>query len=262
MKLTIGLLIGSTIVLSSCLGLVAQDVDFDAPIAAPVVIQPMQVFTANGGVQYFAQSRPLGGVTSMGWAGGPFNSLHDPSVMKDLELVDEQKSKIADLRSDYNKRRTEMWKERSKVANKNDKEGLKKIQKKLSDLQVEQNDAFSEVLLPHQLDRIKQVARQIQLQRLGGASVAFQYGQLAKELDITAEQKKKLAEIQKKMNEDIAAKSKEIRAAAKKQAMEQLTAEQKTKFEELTGEEFKRNPQDWQEHRQRTLTRQKNARGR
>ncbi len=97
----------------------------------------------------------------------------------------------------------------------------------------------------------------MQMQMFGGASGAFQYGQLAKEMEISDEQKKKLAEIQKKMNEDIAVKNKEIRDSAKKQAMEILTNEQKTKFKELTGEEFKRNPTDWQEHRQRTFTRRK-----
>ena len=59
------------------------------------------------------------------------------------------------------------------------------------------------------------------------------------------------------MNEDFAAKWKEVRDAAKKQTMELLTAEQKTKFKELTGEEFKRNPKDWQDDRLRTYTRQK-----
>ncbi len=57
------------------------------------------------------------------------------------------------------------------------------------------------------------------------------------------------------MNEAIAARIHEIQAAAKKQVMGALADEQTAKLEELIGEEFKRNPKNWQEHQQRTLTR-------
>lgn len=259
MKLNINLLIGTVFAFSSCVCISAQEnanLNYPVPLP-PVTIQAYSHF-GGGNVQYLF-SGTSGGSWSYGNPNGNLNHLNDPSVMKDLELVEEQISKIGEIRSDYNKQRQEMWTELAKVRKAKDKQRMKAVQESVADLPTKQNEAMSDVLLPHQLDRIKQVSRQIQMQNMGGASSAFQHGQLAKELEITDEQKKKLAEIQKQMNEDIVAKSNEIRAAAKKRALDQLTAQQKSKFQELTGEEFKRNPKDWQQHRQRTLTRrQKN----
>lgn len=242
----------------TCLGLSAQEPDAsdDVQIQPTPVVQTYSYAIGNGeqviSLPLLAAPSPYYG----SWGGdNGLNRLHDPSVMKDLELVDDQISRIGEVRKEYQKLIQTTWKEYSKAQK--DPERMKEIQKKVSQLRSEQNEALSDVLLPHQLTRIKQVAHQIQMQAMGGESGALQHGALAKELDITDEQKKKLAEIQKKMNEDIAAKTKELRAIAKKQVLAQLTAKQKSKLDELTGEEFKRDPKDWQEHRRQTFTTRK-----
>ena len=264
MNLCFELLIGTVFVVILLQVSNAQEnaIQFDGPIVVQQLSTPItsQSYTLdlNGGAVDVSVPVVLGGFTfEGGFAGGNLNLLNDRSVMKDLELVDEQISKLADIRAEFRQQFQKEWKELANARKENDKERVKELNNALKDLQNKQDDELSNVLLPHQLDRIKQVSRQMQMQMFGGMSGALQRGQIAKELEITDEQKKKLADVQKKMNEDIIAKTKEIRESAKKQAMELLTSEQKNKLKDLTGEEFKRDPKDWQEYRQKTYTRRK-----
>ena len=102
MKLIVGLLTGSMIAFGSFVGLLAQE--YGVLVEAPVLTRVPQTFTlanSSGNVQYLFNA-PDGGVTFAGYGGSTFNHLSDPSVMNDLELVDEQKSKLADVQKKMN----------------------------------------------------------------------------------------------------------------------------------------------------------------
>lgn len=213
---------------------------FDAPVVNSIVVsQPMATYTVQSGVF----SAPI---SSYGWyAGGDgMHLLNDPSVMKDLELVDDQRDRLASVQKDFGKQLKEVMKEFGKA--KNDQERLKELQAEMQTIQKEKTDALSNVLLPHQLDRIKQVSNQMQMNSIGTAG-ALRFGKLAKELEISDEQKRKLAEIQQELQKKIAEQTKKLKEAAKKQVLQELTADQRAKLKDMTGEEFKRDPKDWQE---------------
>ncbi len=225
----------------SCL-VSAQDFEDSPALPAFVSPQPLATYTVAVGDGVVVEVPIISH-----WAGGSGNGLHllnDPSVMKDLELVDDQRERLANVQKEFGQQFNDAMQQFGK--SKNDQARIKEIQEEMQAIQKEKAEALANVLLPHQLDRIKQVSNQMQINAQGTAG-ALQYGFLAKELEISDEQKKKLAEIQKKLQEDIAEKTKQLQEAAKKQVLQELTAEQRAKLKDMTGEEFKRDPKDWQE---------------
>ncbi|SRR6056297_151032 len=125
---------------------------------------------------------------------------------------------------------------------------FEKMQKKREELEEKVTQALDEVLLPEQSERLHQIRIQVQ----GIRALADE--KVAEQLEITAEQKKEMEEVQDKMRSEMAEKFREARESGdfgamrdlmpkmqeKTEAamMEILTAEQKKKFEEMKGEPF------------------------
>jgi hypothetical protein len=111
------------------------------------------------------------------------------------------------------------------------------------------DEKINEILLPHQVDRLKEIALQIE-----GAG-ALMRDEVAKELKITAEQKEEMqkvdrdagekmrTEIQKLFQSGDREKIREVMTSMRKQTdddkMAVLTKAQKTQFTKMKGKEFK-----------------------
>ena len=214
----------------------------------PVLVQPMLAAPSIASPSFGFSFATFGGDDT-------FQSLHDPSVMKDLEIVEEQRDEIASIQKDFSQRNQKLIKKLMQVQA--DQAKGKEIHDEMMAMQKEKNEALSKVLLPHQLERIKEVSRQIQIDSYGGVAAALGYGQLATELDISDKQKKQMAEIQKELQSAIALKTEELRKAAKEKVLAALTPDQRAKLKDLTGVKFKRNNKDWQEHFQRQVKQRK-----
>ena len=98
-------------------------------------------------------------------------------------------------------------------------------------------DKVAEVLLPHQVDRLKQIAKQQVVKLTNKYSDEFgMASSMAKELDLTPEETEKLNETIKEAREEYY----KSLAAAKKKANEKimsvLTVEQKKKMKEILGD--------------------------
>ncbi len=173
--------------------------------------------------------------STVGWGNASgFGILNDSNVRRDLELLDDQFEQISRIRKEFNSQISDL------------KNAIKKNPDKAKDLSIsikkarkEQDEAIKEVLLPHQQERLAQVRNQLQLESMG-TSHALQNGEFAKALNITAEQKKELAELQKELQKEIQEKMKQLKEKAKKKMLEKLTPEQRLKFKQMTGDEFKR----------------------
>jgi Spy/CpxP family protein refolding chaperone len=132
-------------------------------------------------------------------------------------------------------------------------QGLKDVPE--DKLEAKMREAFKEelegptkevekILKPEQLTRLKQIARQ------QGGPGAYLTAENAKDLSLTDDQKKKLKEISNELQKDtmalfqggFSAETREKMAMLNKEASEKagevLTAEQKSKWKELTGEPF------------------------
>ena len=171
------------------------------------------------------------------WGGsGQFRDLNDPSVRGELELLDHQYNEISQIKSETAK----LIKEARKEAEGNPAISQPQLGMKIIGMQNRQKKAIEAVLLPHQHERLKQLRNQRQMQDMGTAG-ALSNSVFAKELGLTDDQKKELAELQKELEKEIQEKIKELKEDAKKRILKKLTPEQRSKLKQLTGDEFTRN---------------------
>ncbi len=153
-----------------------------------------------------------------------FMLLRNENVREDLKLTDKQTEDLTALAGELRGMRDLSREER---------------QAKMQDIQKQ----VDKILKPEQCARLKQ----IQLQREGGLALANP--EIAKALNITAEQKQKLAAIHKSVTGKMRGlasldrserreKMAEIRKDAGKQALEVLTTEQRAKFDKMQGKKL------------------------
>lgn len=182
-----------------------------------------------------------GGFGGFGGGGndGGMGLLRDENVQKDLELVDEQKTKLTalaekvreDMRAqfqgfDFGSLRDLSEEERTaKFA-----EMREKSQKVVTAAQSE----LDQILLPHQKERLKQITVQSQLRRQD-TSEALTSGALAEQLGITDEQKEKLRAKQEEVQASIREKFEKIRQEAQNDLFSVLTPEQQAKLKSMIG---------------------------
>ena len=113
-------------------------------------------------------------------------------------------------------------------------------------MQAEAQKQIEEVLLPQQRDRLRQVARHVEMQR-GGDSAGLLQGKLAEELGITPAQKARLEEKAKQIETELAEEIVRLKSQARKDLIAELTPEQQKKLQELLGDGFDYQPTDWRQ---------------
>jgi len=187
----------------------------------------------------------------------------NPSVQKELKLDDDQakavKEKVppvgfggggrfgkgkGELTDEQKERMAKMFEKVQKLADVPEDKLEDKIREEFKDELDGANKEVEKILKPEQMARLKQIARQ-----QGGPS-AYLSTENAKDLKLTDDQKKKLKEISDELQKDTQAlfqggfspETREKMQMLNKEATEKaagvLTAEQKSKWKELTGEPF------------------------
>ncbi len=180
----------------------------------------------------------------------PFSLLSDPSVQKDLELVGDQLKQLQDLQKDFSLQMKEQIGDLSKGGINPDRfKGLGELVKRLRE---QQQNQMQELLLPHQIDRLKQVALQRHMDRAGAAG-ALASEKVAKELGITEEQIERLKKREEEIKEELAKRIVKMREEARNELLQELTPQQREQLKQMTGEKFKSVPNDWQEQFQQRL---------
>lgn len=168
-------------------------------------------------------------------------------VQKELELVDDQKAKLREIGEKAAARRRDAFggpQGFQQLSQEERRARSAEMAKKMAALNQETRKAIEEVLLPHQVERLKQISLQIQ------GTQALSDPEVAKELGITKEQEDKFAQIReeamKKSGELFASgqrgemreKFEALRKETDEKLLAVLTAEQKEKFEKLKGPKF------------------------
>jgi hypothetical protein len=176
----------------------------------------------------------LSDAMSGGMMGGDaFSMLSNASVQEDLELVGDQLDKVNKLREDFG---NEIQDQIAKVTS-GDKEASKGLGKRIMELKKEQKKQIESMLLPHQLERLKQVKLQMQMQRQGtGQTLSSKL--VAEALGIDDEQRKRIKERQKELNEELKERTAKLTEELREKLLSELTSEQRQKLEELKGEKF------------------------
>jgi Spy/CpxP family protein refolding chaperone len=161
-----------------------------------------------------------------------FNLLTQKPVQDELKLSEDQLAKIKAESAKQEKAMQELR-----------EQGLGREEQisKRRELNQQSDKAAEEILKPDQLKRLQQIRLQLRQTR------AFQDEKVAKELNLTEDQKTKIKEIQDDAGrqrrglrgEENLPKLREINQGADEKIMSQLTAEQKAKWKEMTGTPFK-----------------------
>lgn len=184
-----------------------------------------------------------------------FSMLSNPSVRKDLELVDEQMDRIREVNKDFGQRIRDSLGDLSKDGfDPGHAANLKQI---IADIQQQKQEEIDKLLLPHQVERLKQVALQMQMKARGTAG-ALSSDKVAETLGLTEDQMNNLKTRSKELQQEIAEKTKKLQADAKNELIGMLTSEQQQKLKDMMGDEFSANADDWKSDVQQRMNRRVN----
>ena len=180
-----------------------------------------------------------GGFGGGGFGGGGFGGggglmlLYDENVKKDLGVTDEQMTKLQEVQQKSGEQMRELFAGMQDLSPEERQAKFADIQKKMAEINAATE---KQVLLPKQIERLKQISIQSQLNRGGRTVDVVSNGDLAKELGITDAQKEALTKAQEAADAEMNEKLTKIREDARQKVLSVLTAEQQAKLKKLTGE--------------------------
>jgi Spy/CpxP family protein refolding chaperone len=215
--------------------------------AAIVALLAALVLPLAGFAQPPGGERDRGGPGGPGGFGGPFGGggilglAMREEVQQELQLVDEQQEKVQglaeDMRAQARTEMREMFEQMRDLSDEERREQWGEIRTRFETLSSEYQDKLNKVLLPHQLERLKQIDVQTRM-RYQGAS-ALTSGALAESLSLTDEQKQKLEKRAEEVREELQEQIRQLQIDARKKLLDEvLTSEQRAKLETLMGEQF------------------------
>jgi Spy/CpxP family protein refolding chaperone len=172
--------------------------------------------------------------------GGTLGLIVRDEVQQELQLVDEQKDKVRGISEEMrNKARDQMQDVFRQMRDLSDDERRAKfgeIRTKMEALTADSEKQLEKVLLPHQLDRLKQIDLQTKM-RYRGAS-ALTSGDVAKALNLTDEQREKLEKRAAEVQEELQTKIRQLQVDARKKMLDVLTPDQQAQLEKMMGQQF------------------------
>ena len=171
---------------------------------------------------------------------GILGLLQRDEVRQEIQLVDEQQQQLEaladELRDEMRTEMRDLFGQMRDLSEEDRRARFDEIRTRMEEIRADAESRVEKVLLPHQLERLKQIDVQARIQRQGAAALTG--GQLAETLNLTPDQQQKLQaraeEVQREMDEQI----RQLRLEARNKILEVLTAEQRAKLESLMGEQF------------------------
>ena len=214
-------------------------------VAALALAANLQAQGPGGGP---GRGRGMGGMMG-GMMGGPGGGmlmlLQNEKVQKEIELDADQKEKIQKLAAETRETMRSRMGDMSNLSREERQTKMTEMRKEMQEEAAKTQKKVEGILLPKQLERIKQI--QLQLQGV----MALANPEVAKELGLTDDQKAKI----KSINEEAMKARREMFAGGRPSAedrekmtkareenetklMDVLTADQKEKLEKMKGEKF------------------------
>jgi hypothetical protein len=181
----------------------------------------------------------LGGGFGGNWGGGwvpqdDLGLLAMEQYHDDIGLIPEQKDRLAIVRRDLQEQRAKAFADIRKMEPAKIAEVAQQTESRLKE---ESQRRVTEILLPHQVERLKQMRVQLQMRSRGAGALAN--GELANTLGLTDDQKKRLAEKQREAELELRRKIEELRKQLVKDIVQEvLTAEQRESLAKLVGGEL------------------------
>jgi len=188
---------------------------------------------------------PGGGQGGFGGPGGPFGggllglAMRD-EVQQELQLVDEQKEKvrgIADgMRTKVQEEMRGMFDQLRDLSDEDRRAKFDEIRTKFESINADMEKQLDKVLLPHQLERLKQIDLQSKIRRNGASALTG--GDIAAALNLTDEQREKLEKRSAEVQEELQTKIRELQADARKKMLDVLTPDQQAQLQKMMGDQF------------------------
>lgn len=221
----------------------AQEEGSDAP--RDVIEQKMVIAASGddgeiGSVQVFSSSGGPGGgfffSDSAMMSSDVFALADNPGIQHEIELDKDQLKQLRDINKEFSERISEQVRELTSGQNMNPERG-RELSTLIQEMNEEKKQRMETVLLPHQFERLRQIALQVQMKQEGEAATLASE-KVAEALGIDDEQKKRLearaAEIRKELEEKIA----RLREEARDELLGELSGDQRKKLTEMTGRKF------------------------
>lgn len=207
----------------------------------------------NGGISFAPGAVSLGGINPQDGS-QLFQLLSNESVRKELQLSEEQYEGAQTIQKASRERMSKLIRE---SLTSNGAGGMVRLQggafsELIQKNQEEAESALEEILLPKQLERIRQLAYQVDVAQEGiGESLAN--GRLGEEIGVYDQQRENLIEKAASIDEELHAAVVRIHAAARAKLFKELTPEQRKKAEELLGDYFHYQEESLQKHIRRSM---------
>jgi hypothetical protein len=199
-------------------------------------IESIEMATTDGG-QVFAFAPGAGGMSLMMGGGNPLEPseflLNDPAIQKELELLDAQRDQLAQVQQEFGTEMRAKLDETMKAGDKNP-EAMRDF---IKDVNQRKKQRISEILLPHQIDRLRQISLQSNVNSMGLSQALFSKT-LMDELKIKPEQKEALQKKADELNKDFEKKVAELKSAMREELMDVLDPEQRDQLTKLLGDKF------------------------
>jgi hypothetical protein len=207
----------------------------------PVEIQAFDVsgsggFSISTGPIMFAPG--MDGFGMFGGAGGgvynnSLNWLEDESLLTELDIIDEQREKLQQLRDEVQKRRQDFGKTVRELPAEKRVDFIREFSNLLS---ANTDEKVNEIFLPHQRKRFEQLRLQTQMRNSGAG--ALENEKLIEQLGITDEQREELKKKRAEVEEKLRQKLDQLRKEAQDEIFSVLTRAQRDTLKELVGREF------------------------
>jgi hypothetical protein len=179
--------------------------------------------------------------------GQSLHYLFNPQIQKELEIVADQKDKLAKIRTEMQEKTRGLWASFKDVPA---SERQQKYREAYQELGKETEQKVREVLLDHQVERLRQILLQMRMRSMGyGAAGALTGDEVAEALGLTKEQKEQIRTKEVEIRQEMQKKQQEfyrkLRDDARAELMGVLSEAQRKKLEELMGTKFEWQTVQW-----------------
>ncbi len=211
--------------------------------AGGIVVQRLE---SSGGNIVYSEGLGAGTLMAMPMMGGygaaddSMSLLNMEQIQQELELIEPQIEQFRKLQVETQKRQGDLMRRMAKDGVRQP-DVMAAIQDELREMRAQARTEAEKLLLPHQVERLQQVARQVRLQRRGTANGLIG-SDLADELGLTDEQKEKLKERAKEIEAELQQEILRLRKKAEEKILGELTPAQQAKLEQLLGKQIDVRP--------------------
>lgn len=193
-----------------------------------------------------ASAQPPGGFGGGFGGGGLLGSINDPNVRKELELLDDQVEKLNDLQRKIGEARREAFqgfnfRELQNLPEEERRAKFEELRAKSDEKRKELEKDAENILLPSQVERLKQINIQNQMRTRSAADVLAS-NELKAELGLTDAQIEELKKAQEEAQTELRTKMAKIQEEAREKVLRVLTPEQQAKIKKLMGNKIEFSP--------------------